>query len=273
MRKEAKQIPDINFPSSEESYDLYARYYDISTNWFEQDLPLYKGILALRQPPFIEIGCGTGRVLESLLGSKPDGFTEHYLTGVDISDSMLEICKDKTRKYVDDGALRLLNHDLSVNPLTDELFNAALVTFYTMNYIPEDLQLSFLMNIKQAMQQDGSIALDLFYPPLKRDPGKAGVTIDHEPILLDGKVVSFQERSEFVSPTNEQRDWIFTEPDGQTRNITMHRYYISPKAGRLLLESVGFVDVQHVLNYNLDSLGNFDEDFSLYSFALIARKP
>lgn len=74
--------------SVENSYNLYARYYDIMTARHVEDLSIYEQIVAAKPPPYLEVGCGTGRVLAHLLSKKPDNAQGHYLSGVDISGAI-----------------------------------------------------------------------------------------------------------------------------------------------------------------------------------------
>ena len=52
--------------SSQETYKRFAQYYDVYVGDFNADLPLYRS-LCVPDHNVLEIGCGTGRVLYTLL--------------------------------------------------------------------------------------------------------------------------------------------------------------------------------------------------------------
>lgn len=260
------------FVPAEEMYNKYARYYDTMTVRHVADLPLYQQIVASKPPPYLEVGCGTGRVLSHLLSRKPDTTQGHYLTGVDVSEEMLAICAEKTSSFINDKSLHLMKHDFSLRPLQKQKFHAALVTFFTFNYIPEHLQANFLANIGESLYQDGIIVLDCFYPYLKWHPEKGGEWVDKGPVIMGETHIGFQEKAQMVTPSQEQREWIFTEPNGTTKRITTNRVYVSPEKGKTLLESTGFTDIRRVSDYKIPGSHDFTEDSRGYNFVLTARK-
>lgn len=271
MKKE--NISPDRMVSVENSYNLYARYYDIMTSRHVEDLSIYDQIAATKPPPYLEVGCGTGRVLSHLLSKKPDKVHGHYLSGVDISDAMLSICTKKNGPFIDDGSLQVTKHDFSSNSFLEQKFHAAFVTFFTFNYIPEHLQSNFLANISQSLHSDGVIILDCFYPYLKWHPEKPVQWVDKEPIVMGDTHIGFQEKTQMVTPIIEKREWIFTEPHGVVNTITTNKIYISPEKGKSLLETAGFTDILRVFDYKLPGTDDFTEGFQGYNFVLMARKP
>ena len=65
-------------------YQKFARYYDTYVQHFVDDLPFYCTSIK-RSKSVIEVGCGTGRILQSLLGSCA------HITGVDVSTERLQM--------------------------------------------------------------------------------------------------------------------------------------------------------------------------------------
>ncbi|MFC1737289.1 class I SAM-dependent methyltransferase [Candidatus Hydrogenedentota bacterium] len=108
---------------SRETYSRFAQYYDLYVGSFDRDLPLYRSLCCSAQN-ILEIGCGTGRVLPTLLKT---GFR---VTGIDISDEMLDASRAKLSEYVESGALQLKNHDFREAPLPEK-YDRVLVTWYT----------------------------------------------------------------------------------------------------------------------------------------------
>ncbi len=90
--------------NSLDAYKLFAQYYDLYIGSFNEDMNFYTSFCN-KNDEIIEIGCGTGRILKHFLES---GF---HITGVDISDEMLEIAKKKLRQYELNGQLFLKNKE------------------------------------------------------------------------------------------------------------------------------------------------------------------
>jgi len=65
-----------------------ARYYDLSPE-FPDDIPFYEQRLPSPASRILELGCGTGRVLLSLVEKCG------YILGVDVSEAMLSLCRQK----------------------------------------------------------------------------------------------------------------------------------------------------------------------------------
>lgn len=255
--------------SAELTYDQYAQYYDMMTKNHVEDLPIYDQLVATKSPPYLEVGCGTGRVLMHLLSQRSSGEAGHYLSGVDISSEMLEICKTKVSTAIENGSLQVIRHDFSRGPLPTK-YNAAFVTFFTSNYIPEHLQSTFLANIGKSMRPDGIISIDCFYPYLKWHPEAAN---QWREVDTGDEHVKLQERSKLITRVFEQREWVFTQPDGRIDAITTNRVYFSPEKGKSLLETAGFTDVERVFNYQIPGTDDFSESTEGYNFILIARHP
>src|SRR5438067_9956527 len=67
-----------------------ARYYDL-TPQFPNDVPYYRALIRSPEASVLELGCGTGRVLMQLAPRCV------FIHGVDRSESMLAICRQKVR--------------------------------------------------------------------------------------------------------------------------------------------------------------------------------
>ncbi|MGA3085045.1 MAG: class I SAM-dependent methyltransferase, partial [Thermodesulfobacteriota bacterium] len=120
------------------TYSLFAKFYDAYVEDFAGDIPFYLSLASNTHSPILEIGCGSGRVLLSLLR---DG---HVVTGVDISEEMLRLAGDKLQKNHLIEKCTLLNHNFVDSSLSQKI-GLALVTFYTFNYLlSQDHQMAFL---------------------------------------------------------------------------------------------------------------------------------
>lgn len=260
--------------AAEKTQDVYTKHYDSMTVGHVDDLPMYQQLVSAETPPYLEIGCGTGRVLFHLLSKMPNSVQGHYLTGVDISNPMLSVCKKKTKPFIDDGSLQIVKHDFSIGAgLQGQKFHAAFITFFTFNYIPENLRSNFLANISNSLHSGGIITLDCFYPYLKWHPEKANLWIDNEPIFVDGKHIEFKQKMQMIASTIEKTEWMFIEPNGDINRASKNKIYISPKECMSLLKDLGFTDIQRLLNYKMPGVNDFTEDAGGFNFVLMARKP
>jgi SAM-dependent methyltransferase len=71
----------------------FAQLYDAQYHDFQDDLPFWLDLVQQAGGPVLEIGCGTGRVLESILKA---GF---HVVGLDRDPEMLAIARDRLRSY------------------------------------------------------------------------------------------------------------------------------------------------------------------------------
>lgn len=258
----------------EKTQDVYARYYDSMITHHIEDLPMYQQIVSSESPPYLEIGCGTGRVLLHLLSKKPNSIRGHYLTGVDISDPMLSACRKKTKPFIDDESLQIKKHDFSMAAgLRGQKFNTAFITFFTFNYVPENLRLNFLANIGNSLHSGAIITLDCFYPYLRWHPEKANLWLDNEAIVIGDRRIGFKQRMQMVTPTVEKTEWMFTEPNRTINTTSRSKMYVSPQECANLLRATGFTDIQRLLNYEMPGTNDFTEDPGGFNFVLTARKP
>ena len=84
-------------------FDRFARFYDLDYNSFQDDVPFYLGLAEHTGGPLLELGCGTGRLLVPLARA---GFE---ITGVDLSEGMLQVARGKDRWQVQGQVARLQN--------------------------------------------------------------------------------------------------------------------------------------------------------------------
>ena len=78
--------------TKQDTYALFAKFYDTYVGNYSRDLPLYLALASNVKSPILEIGCGSGRVLVPLLQAG------HLVTGVDISEEMLQLAEEKLKK-------------------------------------------------------------------------------------------------------------------------------------------------------------------------------
>lgn len=227
--------------NSEDTYRKFVRYYDSYVKGFGEDLELYRSFCK-ESDNILEVGCGTGRILEYLLN------TGYKVTGVDISEEMVELAREKLSFFLKSGALKLRKRSLADKPLPEQ-FNKALVTFYTFNYVLEKPE-AFLENIYLSMTDSGSIIMDLFYPRTRINPNLENTWTFHA-LLHENKMIEYKDKRRLIGDT-EERIQVFIE-NGEETKIKTYRKYYSKNTVRRMLENTGFGDIRFSNSYNIGS--------------------
>ena len=244
-----------------DSYRAFAEFYDLYVGSFAEDLDFYKSHCE-SSDRIIEIGCGTGRVLEHFLK------LGYRLLGVDVSQEMLDRAGARLSDWINEGKLRLYLHDFSRDRF-NENFTRALVTFYTFNYVIEK-PLEFLGNVYSSLDDHGMILMDLFYPNSLRDRTIDGVWIEKE-LVIDGNPLKIRDRRR-MSDTVERRQQVFLVNNGEIRIDTDRRYY-SPEEMKGLLAKAGFREIRLSPGYDLSGFaGMLDESALKTNYIVKAMK-
>ena len=137
--------------NTQETYARFAKFYDAYIADYSDDIPFYLAAVAGIQPPLLEVGCGSGRILLALLCSG------HTVTGVDISEEMLALARSKLQPEPLGFKGDLVLHDFAKGPLPG-LYGAALITFYTFNYVHPDQRLPFLKHLGRNLVEGRSLS-------------------------------------------------------------------------------------------------------------------
>jgi ubiquinone/menaquinone biosynthesis C-methylase UbiE len=225
--------------NADNTYKKFAQYYDLYVGDFEKDLDFYKSYCKAYEK-ILEVGCGTGRVLKSFL---EDGFN---LTGIDISQDMLEVAKEKLHSFYQHGALRLKQHNFMDRPVPEK-YDKVLVTFYTFNYILEKPE-SFLKNIFLSMSEDALLVMDVFYPKTLANKELDNVWTTPE-FRVHDRVIHLKDKRTFSNDI-EERIQIYEENGEETRIQSIRKYY-PPSALKRVLETVGFQNILFSKNYDV----------------------
>ncbi len=248
--------------NSKDTYLRFAQYYDSYIRGFREDLHLY-GSFCNKTDTILEVGCGTGRVLEYLLKRG------HAVTGVDISEEMLNLSRGKLSFFVQSSALKLVRHNLADGSLSEQ-FTKVLVTFYTFNYVVDRPE-AFLKNTCSSMISGGSIVMDLFYPKTLAHPDLEGVWTSHS-LLHQNRQIEYRDKRVLHGNT-EERIQIFIEHGRETRIKTLRKYY-SKSTIKKMLESCGFKDVRISDTYHIDGFVDAEENMGIAegNFLVVATK-
>ncbi|MFX1534863.1 MAG: class I SAM-dependent DNA methyltransferase [Promethearchaeota archaeon] len=136
-----------------ESFEYLAKYYDLIYNDkdYKNEVTFIEDIFKNTHKPkkILELGCGTGNYTQILLERG------YEITGVDISENMLEIAKEKCTCNFIRGSIR----DISIN----DRFDACIAMFAVMGYITENSDIvKVLNNIRRHLKPNGLFVFDVW---------------------------------------------------------------------------------------------------------------
>jgi len=228
--------------SPAEVYRSFASYYDAYVGDFRGDFNIYLSLLYPGARP-LEIGCGTGRLLQPALEQG------YQITGIDISDDMLARAREKLGAYIEPGRLTLLNHNLVEAPLA-ELYGPAWVSFYTFNYLLDKQEArSFLDHLYHSMGEGETMVMDLFCPSALQQPSQQGQWTLREIMLGEQSVKLHDSRT--LQGRVEKRIQIFESAEGREEIVTFRRFW-DKREILVLLGQSGFKRIMFTDGYHLE---------------------
>jgi SAM-dependent methyltransferase len=184
-------------------YDGFiADYYDESpiVRGRVGDVAFYRDAVHEFGDPVLELGCGTGRITLALAEAG------HRVTGLDISERMLERCNQKRAGMRTEARERvdLVQGDMTRFDL-EEKFRLVIIPFRPMQHLLEiDAQISCLQSVRRHLWADGRgilgrngrLILDVFQTDAERmhDPTYQEEGLVAEYAMPDGRRVRIMER-------------------------------------------------------------------------------
>jgi SAM-dependent methyltransferase len=220
MRRDVAESTDRPEP---DQYAAIADLYDHVVPYRERaDVPFFIEEAKAAGGAVLELGCGTGRVLIPLARG---GF---WVTGLDVSPSMLSICRRRLAEEPDAvrAAVELVHADMRDFTLPGR-FTLAILPFRSFQHLltVED-QLACLRNVHTHLEAGGRIVIDVFNPSLealatpkdgREIAGEQGFTTP------DGRQVERRHRiiaHDRVNQVNEtELIYYVTHPDGRTERL------------------------------------------------------
>lgn len=175
------------------AFDKYSRYYDLlySDKNYKVEVDFVESLLIKHcngARTILELGCGTGGHA-SFLSQR--GYT---ITGVDCSDEMLSVARDKYRGPTAESSVEFLKGDIrDVN--LGRTFDAIISLFHVISYQTENSDLlATFNNVKRHLSPEGVFIFDCWYgagvltdPPVTRVKTFSGnglsVTRIAEPVM------------------------------------------------------------------------------------------
>lgn len=150
--------------SDEAEFDSAAQFYDSEYKDFKEDIPFYLTYAKKQGSPILEIGCGTGRVLIPLANT---GFEAW---GIDTSEAMLSILREKIKKLSPETASRIHVQIADMREFTlPTKFQLVIIPFTTfLHMITKEDKKKALRRIRDHLTDDGLLIIDIFAPNYER---------------------------------------------------------------------------------------------------------
>jgi SAM-dependent methyltransferase len=170
-----------------------ARYYDLLPEP-PPDIPFYRSLVPSPEAQLLELGCGTGRVLIPLAASCG------FIQGIDSSQAMLDICRDKLRQC----GLPVTRAQAAIGDICDfdlgRRFDLIIAPYRVLQNLETDAQLDGLFGCLHAhLSPHGTCVLNVFRPKwqapsLDREWLRAGETFNWEVPVEGGRVTCHDRR-------------------------------------------------------------------------------
>ncbi len=145
-----------------DSKPLYrdGRHYDIQHSNFKKDIPFYLDQARKYGDPILELACGTGRITIPIAN---EGFN---ITGLDISEGMLEKAKENARKKK--LSIKWIRDDVRTFNLKRK-FSLIIFPFNSIAHL-HDLESidSCFTRVRKHLKNNGRFIIDMFNPDLIR---------------------------------------------------------------------------------------------------------
>ncbi len=234
----------IDFPFVAEFYDHFPLYSG------RKDRIFYTWAADEYGAPMLELGCGTGRVMI------PVARAGHEVVGLDLSENMLNICKETLESEPQEvqSRIEMVRDDMRSFDLGRE-FPLITTPFRCFQHLMavED-QMACLKCIHRHLKPDGHMILELFNPSMKYlvDDRRMEEMGDDPPFTMpDGRTVLRRWRNSardfFKQILDAEIIYYVTHPDGREERLVhsfQMRYLFRYEAEHLLART-GF-EVEHL---------------------------
>lgn len=195
-------------------YDSFiADYYDESpvVRGRVQDVAFYRDAVREFGDPVLELGCGTGRIALALAEAG------HRVTGLDISERMLERCNHKRAQLPKETQERvhLVQGDMTRFDL-GEKYRVVIIPFRPLQHLLEtDQQISCLESVRRHLhagrrfgERRGKLILDVFQTDAERmhDPEYQKEALVTEYSMPDGRHVKITEHVKAFHRAEQRND-------------------------------------------------------------------
>ena len=245
-----------------DEYRFVAEFYDHIVPYRDRaDVGFFVEMAQASGGPVLEIGCGTGRVLI------PTARAGIQITGLDLSSSMLTVCREKlaSEPHEIQARVELVKADMRDFRL-EGVFRLATTPFRPFQHlITVEDQLACLRSVHRHLGEAGRLVLDLFNPSLERLTDdrffeESGDEPEFE--MPDGRRVLRRERVISRDLANQVQEveliYYVTHPDGREERL-VHDFpmrYLFRYEAEHLLSLAGFQLEDAYSNYDRSPFGS-----------------
>jgi SAM-dependent methyltransferase len=210
-----------------------ARIYDSQHEGFDEDLPFWRSFARESGGPLLELACGSGRIAIELAANG------HEVSGVDFSESMIELAREEARA-------RSLSADFRIGDMRSfslaRRFRAIFVGFNSFSHLltPEDA-LACLSRVREHLDDEGRLALSVFVPDFRLLDlsGSGTYPVAEFPDPEGGRVELVETRRYRLDTQINEITWFFQRENETLRQrFRLKMWY--PVELRYLLQSAGF---------------------------------
>ena len=210
------------------AYDAIAPLYDAWSRSVTEDVGFYVSRAREAGGTVVELGVGTGRI------AVPTARAGVRVIGVDSSEGMLAVCRERARREGVEALLDLRVGDLADPPVAERV---RLVTapFRSLLHLANDAErLSALGAVRRLLVPDGRFVFDVFEPSADDIAETHGRWLEREPGIW--------ERADW----DEDARVLSLSVRGEAGTAEMALAWLSPLEWRVLLERAGFeVEAQY----------------------------
>jgi SAM-dependent methyltransferase len=153
--------PDRRRPGTSRGWagwDAYAQFYDWENaqTFGRRDLAFWRRIARREDPPVLELGCGTGRLL------LPLARVVRPITGIDRSASMLARARAKIARRKAVAAPGLIRGDITSLPFASRAFGLVIAPYGMLQSLLDDLHLGrTIREVARVLRPGGLAGIDL----------------------------------------------------------------------------------------------------------------
>jgi SAM-dependent methyltransferase len=211
-------------------YNVLSRYYDLEFDSFDADIDMYRQFVETIGGPVLELGCGSGRILQRLQD------LDVQLAGVDDSTSMLGIASERLGPGVklEHQDMRYLEH----NGTPYAFVFCAVNTFLHLQDV--ESQLLALDSINSVTAHDGVLLLDLFTPDPEYLAG------------IDGRIE--QELDTEMPDGSRLIKWTTRSLDAIQQTIFTTAFYDTVQLDGSVIRAIGSYTTRYIHLFELEHL-------------------
>ena len=249
-------------------YDLIAPFYDIEHIQFDEDLDMYRNFAGLCTGSLLELACGSGRLLVPLAA---EGYT---LTGIDTSEKMLSLARERLQEAELFSRVKLVQQDMRVLRISEKFCLAFVALGSFAHLTSRKSQQQALAAVRAHLNTGGTLIIDISNSDARYMENLSGQLL-HQGTWRGDDGTFF---THMVSPASSTTRHLLELTHFYDRHaqggaiqrtvVTTHLYLFERSEMELLLEQAGFL-IKDV--YGGYDLGPFTLESSRMIFRAEAR--